>query len=414
MKGMATKVSLDFEIWGVYTRGKVPREDELPEDYGLSHVSKDQIVCRRRLNTPPVQDYVNERADESGIPYETANFVPEHGLVGTLFFHNDLDEHDSGSESEEEAHSNPSICPEQRIYEERAVLFQAVEHYEKLLDDPDMTRFFQEDDFEVFDKQPLARLETEDKRRLDGKHPHFSQILDILRNPRFGEQLIVRGVDASKVCIGDIFEVEGGVSTLKVEVTSPRTVCAWIDKRVSSPFGLKGVKRYCNKRGLGGWFARVLVPGELRHGAKMVRTSCPHPKWNLAYISQALYGEGPPSYMASSWAFWVKDKKELEELCNLKQLGRYEWKDEAEWILNHFEDYERKRSNSKKGQLTAVGDTADHNDTLSFSSFGHSLLERAHVTPFLRRIFSVHRRSSSLGYDGPASKAEDIIPEPPT
>lgn len=389
----------------------MPREDQLPEDYGLSHVSKDQIVCRRRLNTPSVQAYTNnEQVDDSGIPYETANFVPEHGLVGPLFFHNDLEEHDSGSESEEEEHSsNPSPSPEQRIYEERAILFQAIEHYEELLDNPIMNRYFQEDDFEVFDCHPLPGLEKEDELRIDGKHPHHSQILDILKNPRFGEQLIVRGVDASQVCIGDIFEVEGGISTLKVEITSPRTVCAWIDKRLSSPFGLKGVKRYCNKTGLGGWFARVLVPGELRHGMKMIRTSCPHPKWTLAYISQALYGEGPPSYMASSWAYWVKDKKELEELCNLKQLGRYEWKDEAEWILNHFEEYQRKRSNDKEGTLATVGET----DQTSFSSFGHSLLEKSHVTPFFRRIFSIHRRSSGIGCDGPASKAKDR-PKTPT
>mmetsp|Transcript_3440 Transcript_3440/g.6494 ORF Transcript_3440/g.6494 Transcript_3440/m.6494 type:complete len:410 (+) Transcript_3440:121-1350(+) len=405
------KESVDFEIWGIYTRGKVPREDQLPEDYGLTHVTKDQIVCRRRLNTRPVQGHTDEQVDESGIEYEAARFVSEHGLVGTLFFHNDLEEHNSESsdseEEEEEDNSNPPLCTEQRIYEERAILFQAVEHYEKLLDDPIMNRFFQEDDFEVIDKIPLVRLEKEDERRLDGKHPHYSQILDILKNPRFGEQLIVSGVDASQVCIGDIFEAEGGASTLTVEITSPRTVCAWIDKRVSSPFGLKGVKRYCNKRGLGGWFARVLVPGELRHGVKMVRTSCPHPKWNLAYISQSLYGEGPPSYMASSWAYWVGDKKELEELCNLKQLGRYEWKDEAEWILQHFDEYEKQWSNYKKGRLATISDI-DHDHTMSLSSFGHNVLDKVHATPFFRRFFSIHRRASSLGCDGPASDAKEI------
>lgn len=396
---------MELEIWGIYTRGKVPREEQLPEDYALGHVTKDQIVCRRRLNTPPTEGYSDEPLDESGIEYEVANFVPEHGLVGAMFFHNDLEEHDSASESDEdEQDSESSFSIEQRVYEERAVLFQAVEHYEKLLDDPTMAAYFQEDDFEVFDKQPLARLEKEDETRVDREHQHYSQIMDILKNPRFGEQLIVNGVDASKVCIGDIFEVVGGLSTIKLEVSSPRTVCAWVDKRLSSPYGLKGVKRYCNKRGLGGWFARVLNPGELRHGMKLTRTSCPHPKWTLAYISQALYGEGPPSYMASSWAYWVGDKKELEELCNLEQLGRYEWKDEAEWILKNFEKYEKQRTKYRKGLVVPPNaEEPEHNDTYSISFFGRSLLQ-------LRQVFSIHRRSSHFRDDGPASRVATDAP----
>ena len=164
----------------------------------------------------------------------------------------------------------------------------------------------------------------------------------ILENPRFGEQIIVQGIDASQIAIGDIFEIEGGLSPLKVEITCPRLCCAWVDKRQGSPFGLAGVKRFCNKNGLGGFFARVLVAGELRDEMAFVRTSHPHPKWTLAYISEALYGEGPKTYLMASWAHWQRSKEELKELCKLEQLGLYEWKEEAEYILQHWKRYRPK------------------------------------------------------------------------
>jgi len=377
---MEDSYSTSMQVRGIYAQGTVPREDELPEDYGLRCVSKDQIMCRRRMNTPPIDFDETQDCDGMMGDFERAMFVIEHGLVGSVFFHSDLEEHDIDNEESSEADDD-------RIYEERAVLLQSLEHYEMFLEDENMSQYFRQDNFEVFDRQSMARLEKEDDEFIGSRYErHRPELLDILRNPRFGEQIIVSGLQASQICIGDIFEVEAGKSTLRLEVTSPRTVCAWVDKRVASPYGLKGIKRYCNKRGLGGWFARVLTSGELRHGMKLIRTSRPHPKWNLEYISFAMLGEGPTRYLASAWTYWVREKGELEELVNLKQLGNFEWKDEATWMLNHFDQYERTRetlSENSKSILFPVSQLMQHPSL-------------QHVTSMFRSFSSkaIHRRSN--------------------
>lgn len=325
--------SISMTVMGIYTREKVPRAEELPTDYGLSHVKKDQVMCRRKMNT-----LANEDEDA-----EQAMFVPEQGLVGPMFFHADIEEHDESDDEDEEEDEDW----QPRIYEERAVLFQAVEHYEQLIDEPKLSKYFKAE--EPSDKDSKPSNETKEISPTDMEIPS-KNLQAILENPRFGEQIIVQGIDASQIAIGDVFEIEGGLSPLKLEITSPRLCCAWVDKRNGSPFGLAGVKRFCNKNGLGGFFARVLVAGELRDEMKFVRTAHPHPKWTLAYISEALYGEGPKSYLMAGWAHWQRSKEELKELCELKQLGLYEWQEEAEYILKHWDSY---RPEEKKARELA-------------------------------------------------------------
>ena len=48
--------SAEMTVMGIYKRGEVPREDELPEDYALKDCAQDQIMVRQRLNTRPLLD----------------------------------------------------------------------------------------------------------------------------------------------------------------------------------------------------------------------------------------------------------------------------------------------------------------------------------------------------------------------
>ena len=184
----------------------------------------------------------------------------------------------------------------------------------------------------------------------------------ILDSPRFGEQVIVKGIVAKDIAVGDIFEVEGGHSPLRVEVSSPRLPCSYVDKRNGSPFGMKGVKRYTMTEGLAGWFTRVLVPGELRDGMRLVRMAHPHPKWTLPEISRALYGEGPKRRQMLGYPYWSRSREELQELCNLKALGRTEWKNEAKWILDgHDSDYEEDQLKKKEEtEALAAAESKDY------------------------------------------------------
>ena len=172
----------------------------------------------------------------------------------------------------------------------------------------------------------------------------------IFDSPRFGEQIIVQGMDASNISIGDIFEVENGHSTLKVEVTSPRLPCWEVDRcNNSAPYGMKGLKRYTMTNGLAGWFTRVVVGGELRDGMKFIRTFHPHPKWTITEVAKALYGEGPKRRQLMGSPFWNRSQEELQELCNIQAFGRNEWKNEATWILNgNDKDYEQDKKKKRQ------------------------------------------------------------------
>jgi hypothetical protein len=69
---------------------------------------------------------------------------------------------------------------------------------------------------------------------------------------------------------------------------------------------------------------------------ELVRVASPHPKWTLEYISLTLYGEGDRKDMMRGTAQWVREKEELVELCALEQLGWYEWKAEAQRLLDQW------------------------------------------------------------------------------
>ena len=93
-----------------------------------------------------------------------------------------------------------------------------------------------------------------------------------------------------------------------------------------SPFGMKGLKRYTMTKGMAGWFVRVLQDGELEDGMELKRVEHPYPKWNLEYVSRALYAEGDHRHMLMGWAQWARSKRELAELCALPALGWYEYR----------------------------------------------------------------------------------------
>ena len=247
-----------------------------------------------------------------------------------------------------------------QIYDERAILWQSIDNYEALLGHPTHSKYFLPPTIvtsERGDDKVAADPSTEQTAAAATDGSGTSANADIteeaieliLDNPRFGEQVIVKGIKASDIAIGDIFEVEGGHSPLKVEVSSPRLPCSYVDKRNGAPFGMKGVKRYTMTEGLAGWFTRVLVAGELREDMVLVRTAHPYPKWTLPEISRALYGEGPRRRQMLGYPYWSRSREELQELCNLKALGRVEWKDEAKWILDgNDSDYENEQTKKRE------------------------------------------------------------------
>jgi len=158
-----------------------------------------------------------------------------------------------------------------------------------------------------------------------------------MENPTFGEQIIVKGCDGAMsmddLAVGDVFEIEGGLSPLVVEITAPRKPCSYMNSKHGTVMGKKGIQYYSHHNILAGWFARVLVAGELLEGMKFTRRSHPNPKWTLRYTHTALYGEGTRLQSMMNAASWNRDRAELEELVALPQLGEYEWKQEGRRAL---------------------------------------------------------------------------------
>jgi len=247
------------------------------DDDGDSSSKEEQEVEEKKVDYDD-DDSESESDEEDEYEYETAMFVPEIGLVGPEFWH----EYDETAKV---------------IREDRAILFQSQENYKRLL-----------------------------------SHDHFKfcfEGIDYMENPTFGEQVIVNEIETSELAIGDVFEIEGGHSPLVVEITAPRKPCSYMNQKHGTKNGKHGIQNYAHHNILAGWFARVLIAGDLKEGMKFIRKKHPNPKWTLNYIYKALYGEGNRRESLKNTSSWNRDRKELKELIALPQLGEYEWKAEG-------------------------------------------------------------------------------------
>jgi MOSC domain-containing protein YiiM len=225
--------------------------------------------------------------DEDKIPVdeegnEVAMFVPKKGLVGGDFWH----------EYDEER---------KIIREDRAILFQSQENYNHIIANE---RF---------------------KSCFDG--------IDYMESATFGEQVIVNGIETSQLAIGDVFVIEEDHSPLVIEITAPRKPCNYINTKHGTKYGTVGLQTYTHQNCLAGWFARVLVAGELKDGMKFTRKAHPNPKWTLPNTYKALYWEGNRRESLMNTSSWNRSRNELEELIRLPQLGECEWKADGRALL---------------------------------------------------------------------------------
>ena len=98
----------------------------------------------------------------------------------------------------------------------------------------------------------------------------------------FGENLTVSGLAEADVCVGDRLRV----GTTLLEVSQPRQPCSNIDRR----WGRKGVMDATVASGRGGWYLRVIEPGEIRAGEAVRLVERPHPGLTVALANDAHYG----------------------------------------------------------------------------------------------------------------------------
>lgn len=89
-----------------------------------------------------------------------------------------------------------------------------------------------------------------------------------------GENITTRGLTEDTVCIGDIF----ALGAARIQVTQPRTPCWKIDRRA----GCEGVAAHIAAHGCTGWHYRVLTPGAISAGDRLVHLERPAGAVSLA------------------------------------------------------------------------------------------------------------------------------------
>lgn len=99
----------------------------------------------------------------------------------------------------------------------------------------------------------------------------------------FGENIVLDGLTEADVCIGDRFDLGGA----QVELSQARQPCWKLNLR----FDLPDMARRVQDSGRTGWYLRVLVPGQVAAGDRMVLTARPNPGWDLARVQRLLYRE---------------------------------------------------------------------------------------------------------------------------
>lgn len=115
----------------------------------------------------------------------------------------------------------------------------------------------------------------------------------------FGENFRTRGLAEAHVCIDDIFRA----GTALVQVSQARQPCWKLNHR----FGRKDMARRVQESGRTGWYYRVLEPGMVASGDRMVLLERPQPQWPVSRVLHVLYVD-------------MLDREALAELARLPHL----------------------------------------------------------------------------------------------
>jgi MOSC domain-containing protein YiiM len=111
----------------------------------------------------------------------------------------------------------------------------------------------------------------------------WSQRLDQgLEAGAFGENLTLRGLVESSVCIGDVLRI----GRVELQVSQPRRPCFKLGLRHGSP----RLALWLQESGLTGFYLRVLSPGWLNVRSEIAVVERPSPGVTVATVNRLLYG----------------------------------------------------------------------------------------------------------------------------
>ena len=99
----------------------------------------------------------------------------------------------------------------------------------------------------------------------------------------FGENLTVSGVCESSCCVGDVVEV----GTCLLEISQPRQPC-W---KLSRRWGIEKLEQAVQAEYRTGWYLRVLRPGTIQAGDKILLRERRHPEFTVARALAVMYAK---------------------------------------------------------------------------------------------------------------------------
>lgn len=151
-----------------------------------------------------------------------------------------------------------------------------------------------------------------------GDHP-------LLAEPgAFGENIATSGLTEETVAIGDVF----ALGTALIEVSQGRQPC-W---RLNERFGRRDMAREVQTSGRTGWYYRVLEPGIVGSGDRLILRDRRSPEWTLARLWRTFYID-------------PLDRVELSGIAGLERLAEG-WRTHAVRRLesNRVEDWTKRLS----------------------------------------------------------------------
>ncbi|KAK4195636.1 putative phthalate 4, 5 dioxygenase oxygenase reductase subunit [Triangularia verruculosa] len=113
----------------------------------------------------------------------------------------------------------------------------------------------------------------------------FPQSADKFVPGGFGENLVLGFMNERNVCIGDVFEISD--STAVLQISLPRQPCFKLNHRFHLPNFAPNTYRLSRT----GYYFRVLVPGPVTAGNRLILQSRPHPDWTIERIQRYLHLE---------------------------------------------------------------------------------------------------------------------------
>lgn len=122
----------------------------------------------------------------------------------------------------------------------------------------------------------------------------------------FGENISVRGLDETEVCIGDIYKM----GDVLIEVSQPRKPCFKPNLR----FGSREIVMDTINNQLTGWYVRVLKEGEVKQGDPIVLMARPNPFYTIERCVNIIH-------LQKDNLFGVEDLMKVEQLADsVKQI----------------------------------------------------------------------------------------------